>query len=102
MKTFGMVLMVVAMLMGSSAVGMAKNRTVKGDVVKIDGDFVEVKDAKGQIQNLHTDKTTKRVGEIVVGSTIKATMTRDGHAKKITVVVRPVVVPPNVVSTDTK
>ena len=58
---------------------------VTGEVVKAEGEFVEVKDDKGKIHKLHVDKKmTKQTGDIKAGAKVEAEMDDKGHATSIT------------------
>lgn len=66
--------------------GMARAEMVKGEVTKISGDMVDIKDAKGAVHTVHNDpSTTKRTGEVKVGAMVEADVTSMGHANSITV-----------------
>lgn len=53
--------------------------TVEGNVLKVDGDFVVVKDDKGKETRLQTGKDTKVFGAHKVGERIRAEYTPDGQ-----------------------
>lgn len=58
--------------------------TVKGEIVKISGDIVHVKDTKGNVHEIHNDPGgTRRTGEVKVGAMIEADVTGSGHANSI-------------------
>lgn len=58
---------------------------IKGEVVKAEGEFVEVKDEKGKTHKLHVDKrSTKQTGEIKAGAQVEAQTDENGHAISIT------------------
>ncbi len=59
-------------------------QTVKGDVLKIDGEFYVVKDMTGKEVRLHVDKTTKLEGTFKAGDKVEAQVTEKGHALSIT------------------
>ena len=56
---------------------------VKGEVVKADGEFVEIKTAEGKTQKFHMDKTTKITGELKPGATVEIEGA-SGHAMSVT------------------
>lgn len=57
-----------------------------GEVVKIDGEMVDVKTSDGNVRAIHIDpKTTKKTGKIEKGAMVEADVTGMGHAKWITV-----------------
>jgi hypothetical protein len=53
---------------------------VKGDLLKIDGEFYVVKDMAGREIRLHADKTTTLDGAIKVGDKVEAQATEKNHA----------------------
>ena len=58
-------------------------QTVKGDLLKIEGDFCVVKDATGKEVRLHVDKTSKVEGALKAGDKIEAQASEKGHALSI-------------------
>jgi hypothetical protein len=52
--------------------------TVKGTVMKMDGEYVWVKDTDGKAIRLHVDQSTK-LDKVVVGDKVKAYVTDQGH-----------------------
>ena len=86
MKKFRVFSVVAAVMIGFVTLGYAmKMHPVAGEVTKMEGEFVEVKDTEGKTHKLHTNETTKKVGEIVVGA--KVTFEEmGGHANIISVV----------------
>ena len=58
---------------------------IKGEITKIDGDMVTVKDEHGEEHMLHVDKTTKKKGDLTAGAHVEAEATESGHASSITV-----------------
>lgn len=65
--------------------GMAApgSQIVKGDLLKIDGEFYVVKDASGKEVRLHVDKTSKLEGAFKAGDKIEAQASEKGHALSI-------------------
>ncbi len=59
------------------------NQTVKGDLLKIDGEFYVVKDSAGKEIRLHVDKTSQLDGTFKAGDKIEAQATDKGHASSI-------------------
>ena len=55
-------------------------QTVKGDVLKMDGEFYIVKDMTGKEVRLHVDQTTELQGAVKAGDKIEAQVTEKGHA----------------------
>ncbi len=58
-------------------------QTVKGDLLKIDGEFYVVKDMAGKEIRLHVDKTTTLDGAIKAGDKIEAQATEKNHAVSV-------------------
>ncbi|MCI0527884.1 MAG: hypothetical protein L0Y56_10650 [Nitrospira sp.] len=84
----GCLLLVVAF----SGVGLAgeemgaKGGNVTGEVVKISGEMVDVKDGTGKVHSIHVDpKSTKKTGELKVGAKVMADVNDMGHANSISV-----------------
>jgi len=59
------------------------SQTVKGDLLKIDGEFYVVKEMSGKEIRLHIDKTTALDGAIKVGDKVEAQATEKNHAASI-------------------
>jgi uncharacterized protein YdeI (BOF family) len=78
----------VAMASLSFAADMAApgTQTVKGDLLKIDGEFYVVKDTAGKEIRLHVDKTSQLDGTFKAGDKIEAQATDKGHASSIKLV----------------
>jgi len=58
-------------------------QTVKGDLLKIDGEFYVVKDTAGKEVRLHVDKTSQLDGTFKAGDKIEAQATDKNHAGSI-------------------
>ena len=58
-------------------------RTIKGEVLKIDGENYLVKDAAGKEVKLHVSSETKKDGDVKVGDKIEAQADASGHATSI-------------------
>ena len=58
-------------------------QTVKGDLVKIDGEYYVVKDSTGKEVRLHVDSTSKIEGAPKAGDKVEAQMNPTGHATSI-------------------
>lgn len=56
---------------------------LKGDLLKIDGDFYVVKDSAGKEVRLHVDKTSKLDGVFKAGDKVEAQATDKDHALSI-------------------
>ena len=54
------------------------NDTVKGTLMKMDGEYYWVKDTDGKEVKLHVDKSTK-LDKVQVGDKVKAYITDSGH-----------------------
>ena len=63
---------------GSAPAGM-----VKGDLLRIEGDFYVVKDDTGKEVRLHVDKTSKVDGAPKPGDKVEAQVTAEGHAASL-------------------
>ena len=62
---------------------MSSSQTVKGDLLKIDGEYYVVKDTAGKEVRLHVDKTSQLDGTFKAGDKIEAQATDKGHASSI-------------------
>ena len=82
-----MVAMVIGVAMASLSfaadMGAPSTQTIKGDLLKIDGEFYVVKDMAGKEIRLHVDKTTAVDGAIKVGDKVEAQATEKNHAASI-------------------
>jgi uncharacterized protein YdeI (BOF family) len=58
-------------------------RTIKGELLKIDGENYLVKDATGKEVKLHVSPETKKDGDVKVGDKIEAQADASGHATSI-------------------
>ena len=78
-------LVAVLAVVAFSTVGFAggKGHHIKGEVTKVDGSMVTVKDDHGKEHMLHVDDTTKQEGHIEAGAHVEAEATDSGHAKSI-------------------
>ena len=56
---------------------------VKGDLLRIDGEFYVVKDTSGKEVRLHVDGTSKLEGTFKAGDKIEAQASDKGHALSI-------------------
>ena len=83
---FAMILGVGMASLSFAAEDMAapgSTQTVKGDLLKIDGEFYVVKDTSGKEIRLHVDKTSQLDGAFKAGDKIEAQATDKGHASSI-------------------
>lgn len=84
MKKVMMFLMAgVVALAFTATVQAGSGEKISGEVTKVDGEFVEIKDAEGGSQKFHMDKTTKIMGELKVGALVEVE-NHDGHAMSVT------------------
>jgi hypothetical protein len=75
----------LVMVMTLAGVGFA-NQTITGEIVKIEGDMVSVKDSTGKVQQIHVDpKATKKTGELKEGAKVTAQVDDKGHANSVEV-----------------
>lgn len=58
---------------------------ISGEITKVEGDMVTIKDEKGKEHMVHTDKSTKMSGEVKQGAKVEAQTTEKGHATMISV-----------------
>ena len=76
----------VAMVSLSYAADLTESpapKTVKGDLLKIDGEFYVLKDMAGKEIRLHADKTTVLDGAIKAGDKVEVQATEKDHAVSI-------------------
>ena len=59
------------------------SKTVKGDLLKVEGEFYVVQDMSGKENRLHVDKTTQLDGAMKVGDKVEAQATEKNHASSI-------------------
>lgn len=52
--------------------------TIKGTLMRIEGEFYTIKDNDGQEHKIHVDKSTK-LDKVVSGDMVKAYVTDNGH-----------------------
>jgi len=83
-KLAGLLAIALMLAFGTATVTLAAGeQTIKGDLLKIEGEFYVVKDASGKEVRLHVDKTTKVEGAVKAGDKIEAQATDKGHAMSI-------------------
>jgi len=82
---FAMILGVGMASLSFAAGDMAEpsTQTIKGDLLKIDGEFYVVKDTAGKEVRLHVDKTSQLDGTFKAGDKIEAQATEKNHAGSI-------------------
>ncbi|MGZ8393357.1 MAG: hypothetical protein ACXWWJ_01190, partial [Nitrospira sp.] len=64
----------------ASEMAVPASQTVKGDLLKMEGEFYTVHDTAGHEVRLHVDKTTKLDGTFKTGDKVEAQVTDKGHA----------------------
>src|SRR5688572_30245050 len=52
--------------------------TIKGTLMKMEGEYYSIKDIDGKESKIHVDKSTK-LDKVVVGDKVKAYITNQGH-----------------------
>jgi DNA-binding sugar fermentation-stimulating protein len=79
---FAMTLSVGVISLSYAAADMAAPgpQSIKGDLLKIEGEFYVVHDTAGHEVRLHVDKTTKLDGSFKTGDKVEAQVTDKGHA----------------------
>ncbi|MGB3940501.1 MAG: hypothetical protein WBK96_03290, partial [Candidatus Manganitrophaceae bacterium] len=76
MKKLVMLFVAVMVAFSFATAGFASDgHKVSGEVTKVEGDMVTIKDEKGKEHPLHIDKTTKTSGEVKQGAKVEAEMT---------------------------
>jgi uncharacterized protein YdeI (BOF family) len=82
---FALILGVVMASLSFAAGDMAapSTQTIKGDLLKIDGEFYVVKDTAGKEIRLHVDKTSQLDGTFKAGDKIEVQATEKNHAVSI-------------------
>lgn len=90
-----MLSLVAVAFMGSTGIALAANPmgdkeasptmkeritkdTVKGTLMKMEGEYYWIKDSDGKENKIHVDKSTK-MDKVVVGDMVKAYVTDEGH-----------------------
>ena len=61
----------------------AGSQTLKGDVLKIEGEYYVLKDPTGMEVRLHVDQTSQLDSDLKAGDKIEAQVTDKGHAQSI-------------------
>lgn len=61
-------------------------KTITGEITKIDGEMVSVKDSTGKVEQIHVDpKATKKTGDLKEGAKVTAQVDDKGHATSVEV-----------------
>ena len=63
--------------------GHKGSRTIRGEVLSVEGDIYYLQEQNGKAVRLHTDQTTKKIGNIHEGTSIEAEVNDWGHALSI-------------------
>lgn len=86
-KLIGQSVLAVVLTVGITAMSYAATETsvpghqsIKGDLLKIEGEFYTVHDTAGHEVRVHVDKTTKMDGDFKTGDKVEAQVTDKGHA----------------------
>ena len=87
-KLIGQFVLAAVLMIGITAVSHAADKmaapgpqAVKGDLLKIEGEFYTVHDTAGHDVRVHVDKTTKlEGGAFKTGDKVEAQVTEKGHA----------------------
>jgi len=86
-KLIGQFVLAAVLLVGITAVSHAADemaapgpQSVKGDLLKIEGEFYTVHDTAGHDVRVHVDQTTKRDGDFKTGDKVEVQVTDKGHA----------------------
>ena len=58
-------------------------KTIKGELMRVEGDNSFVKGSDGKEVRMHTDKTTQKIGSIKQGDRIEAKVNKQNHALSI-------------------
>lgn len=90
-KLIGLFVFAIALSAGMASLSYAagdmaapgSQTVVKGDLLKIDGEFYVVKDMTGKEIRLHVDKTSKLDGAFKAGDKVEAQATEKDHALSI-------------------
>lgn len=69
-----------AMAYAAAETSVPGPQSIKGDLLKIEGEFYTVHDTAGHEVRVHVDKTTKLDGDFKTGDKVEAQVTDKGHA----------------------
>ena len=84
MKNLVTVFVAICFVFAFATIGHAG--AVKGEITKMSGDMVDVKDSEGKMHAIHVDpKSTKKDGKLKVGAMVEADVNDMGHANSIKV-----------------
>jgi len=62
---------------------LTRNRTISGDVTRIEYPYYVVKEKDGREMRLHADKTTQMMGQLKQGDHLEAEVTDQNHALRM-------------------
>jgi hypothetical protein len=62
---------------------LTHNRTIKGDVMRVEYAYYVVKEKDGREMRLHADKTTQMMGQLKQGDRVEAEVTDQNHALRM-------------------
>jgi len=62
---------------------LTHNRTIMGDVTRVEHGYYVVKDKDGSEVRLHADKTTLMLGQLKQGDRVEAEVTEQNHALRM-------------------
>lgn len=71
---------VTAMAYAAADTSVPGRQSIKGDLLKIEGEFYTLHDTAGHDVRVHVDKTTKLDGDFKTGDKVEAQVTDKGHA----------------------
>ncbi|MGH7181178.1 MAG: hypothetical protein ACREJN_04275, partial [Nitrospiraceae bacterium] len=63
--------------------GLKSSHTIKGKVLNVEGDTYYLQEPDGKAIRLHTDQTTRKIGNIYQGARVEAEVNDRGHALSI-------------------
>ena len=63
--------------------GLKSSHTIKGEVLSVEGDTYYLQRQDGKAVRLHTDQTTRKIGNIYQGARVEAEVNDRGHALSI-------------------
>ena len=80
----GMVLLLsVSHAVAQAPNDLTRNRTIKGEVMRLEYAYYFVKEKDGREVRLHADKTTQMMGQLKQGDHVEAEVTDQNHARRM-------------------
>lgn len=80
----GLVLLLsVAHAVAQAPNDLTRNRTITGDVMRVEYAYYVVKENDGREVRLHADKTTQMMGQLKQGDHVEAEVTDQNHALRM-------------------